>query len=349
MGWCSEPKAPDNNPGLIASAQMNQEIAREQLAMGREQFEWAKQNAVTDREMLEPILQQQMRIADTQEARSAEQYDYWSQKYKPLEEKIVDEALTFNEKAEQEKMAGRAGADVEQAFDAARGQTRRELGRYGINPASSSALRAAGTLGDEEALAKAGAMNNSRLQSKAMGMAMMADAANMGRNLAGQSNSAAALALQAGGAGQGNIMGQTQNAVASRGLGNQNFSNAIGANTSAGNLYNSDFNTRVQSYGTQSAAYGDKMGAVSSIAGGILGKFADGGQPGDDLPSVAMRRSGGVVRGPGTGISDSIPAKLSDGEFVIPADVVKRKGLDFFEGMIKKYHEPAAQQRARGV
>jgi hypothetical protein len=59
---------------------------------------------------------------------------------------------------------------------------------------------------------------------------------------------------------------------------------------------------------------------------------------------------GGVVRGPGTGTSDSVPtdvastdgniydAYLSDGEYVVPADVVMQKGTEFFDGLIDKYH-----------
>jgi hypothetical protein len=41
--------------------------------------------------------------------------------------------------------------------------------------------------------------------------------------------------------------------------------------------------------------------------------------------------TGGAVRGPGTSTSDSIPANLSNGEYVIRADVVKRLGVDFFD------------------
>jgi len=39
------------------------------------------------------------------------------------------------------------------------------------------------------------------------------------------------------------------------------------------------------------------------------------------------RASGGLVTGPGTGTSDSIPALLSNGEYVLPAKVVKRVGV----------------------
>ena len=47
-------------------------------------------------------------------------------------------------------------------------------------------------------------------------------------------------------------------------------------------------------------------------------------------------RKRGEVRGPGTGTSDSIPARLSDGEYVIPAEVVRRKGTDFFDKLLNE-------------
>jgi hypothetical protein len=64
-------------------------------------------------------------------------------------------------------------------------------------------------------------------------------------------------------------------------------------------------------------------------------------------------KNGGMLRGPGTGISDSIqahntstgqPVKLSNGEYIIPADVVATKGKEFFDNIVRKYHTPAALQ-----
>ena len=43
----------------------------------------------------------------------------------------------------------------------------------------------------------------------------------------------------------------------------------------------------------------------------------------------------GEVEGPGTGTSDSIPALLSDGEFVFTAKAVKNIGVDRLRKMMK--------------
>ena len=50
---------------------------------------------------------------------------------------------------------------------------------------------------------------------------------------------------------------------------------------------------------------------------------------GTPLGTQIKRAEGGLVTGPGTGKSDSIPARLSNGEFVINADMVKKLGLPF--------------------
>jgi len=46
-----------------------------------------------------------------------------------------------------------------------------------------------------------------------------------------------------------------------------------------------------------------------------------------------------LVEGPGTGTSDSIPALLSDGEFVFTAKAVKSIGIDKLRKMMKQAEE----------
>lgn len=49
------------------------------------------------------------------------------------------------------------------------------------------------------------------------------------------------------------------------------------------------------------------------------------------------KAGGGMIRGPGTSTSDSIPARLSDGEYVIPAAVVNALGKEFFDKLLAAY------------
>lgn len=74
----------------------------------------------------------------------------------------------------------------------------------------------------------------------------------------------------------------------------------------------------IQSQGQAQPVPPQQLGASPAQAGG-LPPMAQGGP----LPEKAARKDGGI------------PIMAHEGEFVIPADVVRRKGTDFFEKMIQ--------------
>jgi len=77
----------------------------------------------------------------------------------------------------------------------------------------------------------------------------------------------------------------------------------------------------------------------SSSSSSDTGSGTGGGNDGQGGDSSSYK-SGGKVKGPGTGTSDSIPAMLSDGEYVIPADVVEALGIPFFDSLRQQFHTP---------
>lgn len=65
-------------------------------------------------------------------------------------------------------------------------------------------------------------------------------------------------------------------------------------------------------------------------------------------PASQGSRHQGHVRGPGTATSDSIDAKLSDGEFVLPADTVRTVGAKTLRDLVTATHEPSGKPPRRG-
>ena len=66
----------------------------------------------------------------------------------------------------------------------------------------------------------------------------------------------------------------------------------------------------------------------------------------DKVMDVAIEFSGsGPVEGPGSEISDSIPARLSDGEFVFTAKAVEELGADNLMSMMKEAEAKADERR----
>jgi len=81
------------------------------------------------------------------------------------------------------------------------------------------------------------------------------------------------------------------------------------------------------------------------------GQVPDMGQASMTSPVAGM--GGGYLNGPGTGRSDSIgtinetngaPVSVSNGEYVIPAHVVRAKGQEFFDNLLRRYaNEPKGE------
>ncbi len=80
------------------------------------------------------------------------------------------------------------------------------------------------------------------------------------------------------------------------------------------------------------ASYGAAVGAgQAALTSGLTANQAS--VKAFSASSGVMAAEGGLITGPGTGTSDSIPARLSNGEFVIPAKKVAEFGSGFFEGI----------------
>ena len=73
---------------------------------------------------------------------------------------------------------------------------------------------------------------------------------------------------------------------------------------------------------------------ASSVAQAVASAFNGGsGNPAQDAGAAPGFARGGFVRGPGTSRSDSIPAWVSNGEFINNARSVRHYGADFFEAL----------------
>jgi TP901 family phage tail tape measure protein len=92
--------------------------------------------------------------------------------------------------------------------------------------------------------------------------------------------------------------------------------------------FSSDENVKVAMKNNFSSLFG-AIGAVGST--GLMGPFGKLiGVAGNLVPKKA---NGGYISGPGSGTSDSIPARLSNGEYVIRAKAVKAIGTDALDKM----------------
>lgn len=73
------------------------------------------------------------------------------------------------------------------------------------------------------------------------------------------------------------------------------------------------------------------------------------GKPVKKANGGKVHRGKGKVKGPGGPVDDKIPAMLSNGEYVLPADTVSKVGIKNLDKLVKTTHVPAEQQRKYGL
>lgn len=372
----------DSNEGLKASANASLQIADKQKQSADEYLSFQKQQYAELKPLADKLSQaqldtmaQQSDIAAKNEARAQEYSDYEKNTYRPLEKSIVDEANNYDTKAKQEEMARQGIADVATAYDAQKKQALDTLSQYGINPNSNRFAAINAQLARGEAADKAGVATNARTNAEQLGYARKLDAASLGRNLASNASTAYGVSLNA--SNSANASGN--NALATSGspgaslssgygaysgmLGNSSNS-YYGAGSTFGKQYAADSQLTAAKYGGIGSAAGQFLGSgmgqsalgslggmISSGAGGlgsmlssagsaIMSYLADGGE---------APRKRGAIRGPGGPVDDKIPAMLSNGEYVLPADTVKAIGVKKLDKLIKQTHTPAATQRRQAI
>jgi len=345
---CSDPPPP---PDLSGMAESSTEIARIQQETAQEQLAWAREQDTMNRETLGRVLDVQLPAMQDQFENAREDRARWENTFRPLEDQFVQEAQGYDTPERRREEMGRASSTVAQHFDAQRRNALQRLEGYGVDP--SQTRNAALDIGvrTAQAAAQAGAATQASNRVEDVGRAMRGDAINMGRGLPSQAAQGYGGATGSGAAavgGANQTTGTSANALTS-GLG---FSGqALQGYGQAAGINNAGFQNQMQSW---QAKQDQTMGMINAAAG-VGGMFmADGGDvpDGDQLITrdgyaLPYDRDGKVPEmgmGDGSGIDDAVPAQLSEGEYVIPADVVKAKGTEFFDKIVERYHTPAAQQ-----
>jgi hypothetical protein len=353
--------------GLSANAAATAEVARIQADSAREYLDFQKQQYAELRPLAESIslaqldvMDQQMNIADANEARAAEYSAYEKETYRPLEKSLVEDANNYDTEAKREELARRGMADVADAYENQRRQALDTLARYGVNPNSNRFAAINAQLSQSQAADTAGVANNARTNAEQLGYARKLDAASLGRNLASNASTAYGIATSAGNSAVNS--GESSLSTASApgtalggayGSFSTQMGNAGSSYTNSGNLYGQGYRIAAQQEQNANSALsglvgmglkaglgyatGGGAGALSALTGV---KFADGGK-------VHVGKGG--VSGPGGPVDDKIPAMLSDGEYVLPTDTVKAIGKNKLDRLVAQTHTPAAVQRRRSA
>jgi hypothetical protein len=293
------PPAPQPDPNIGQAAAANAEVAREALAFQKQMYEESKPRQQRLDDIVDQVVRQQLGIQEKQAGQADDYINYMKSTFRPVEQRLAQEAMDFDTEARREELAGRAAADVRQAFGAERERIAREQQAYGIDPSSGRAAGVARKLGIAEAGATAGAMNAARTAARTEGRAFKFDVSGLGRGLPGAGATASSVALQAGNAATGNAALPGQNARADAGLMQEGFRTGIAGHSAAGNIYTNLYDAQLRGWGAQqqadAAASAGLWGGLGTLGGAAIYRWG--------LPAAftsaraAKRRQGRVIEG----------------------------------------------------
>jgi hypothetical protein len=353
MGKKSSPKPPDLTP----LANILQQQGDQAWQIGQEQLAWSREQDAKNRELLDQVLGIQMPAMENQARWAQEDRQRYEGVFQPIEDDLIRD---FQEYGSPERMGverGRAMADVASNFDAQRRNALQRLESYGVDPSMTrnAALDVGVRTAQAAAMAAAGTNATRNVEDKSR--ALRADALNIGRGMpsqVAQSYGQAVAAGQSGLGGANSTFGTSSGAMGSpgqwAGMGMQ------GMNQS-GNMLSQGFSNQMQAHNANMQASQGLMSGIGGLAGMAMG-LADGRRPVDQaIPTTPGHIAGGP--GDGSGIDDQVPAtivnpktgakvmdaRVSTEEYIIPADVVAAKGVEFFDKLLARYHTPAAEQR----
>ncbi len=331
----SAPDPPDYDAlvrGSLESTKIWEQVAREQL-------DWAKSQDVANREILERVLDiqlPQMEAAFEQAQADRQRYE---QTFQPIEDDLIREFQTVGSEADKERYAAERIADVRTQFEAQRRNQLRELEDYGIDPSQTRSQALDLGFRAQEAATAAFEANRGREGREQLGRALRSEAINIGRGMPAQVAQAQGIVNQTAGGAVANATGTTNTGVNAYGsavpyanMGQQGYMNAA-------NIQNMGYQNALQEYQANAAGSNAMWGGIGALGGALAGGlrynsedgwgwggFAEGGEVPEDMAPAPQ---------PG----DEYPVMLSDNEFVIPADVVKKKGTEFFDKLLDKYKD----------
>ncbi len=322
---------------LSADANQMRDWAQSMWDSGQQEMQQIGEYAQNFMGMAMPAAEEMFSWASTQR-------DRFNEYVMPQMQSLFTEAELYASKGEEDRQRGAAIQDVKAATEAQRETQLRKLEGYGVDPSMTRHASLDRQAGTAEAALSALAANQAGERTKQIGRDLRTQAIDVGTGFLNDANASAVNAANVGstGANVGNAAAQSgimlqQGALPYMQQAGYDTSGAAGiVDTSYGRELDSAADRRAAEGGM--GGIGGMLGAGLSFIPGIgpaLGAAASAAEGGvvAVLPGYAH---GGEIQAPGDGNDDAGVIRISDGEYVIPADVVMKVGSNHFDKLIEK-------------
>jgi hypothetical protein len=254
-------------PDYSAVAAANKEAAEIAAGVAREQLAWAREQYTQDREITQQFLDVMLpNMVAESEAGQRERARY-QEVFQPVEDALAREAADYASPERMALEAGKAQADVAQAFDAQRRGALAMLESYGVDPSMARAGALDRSARITQAAASAGAANAARTQVENVSRALRGEVINIGRGYPGSIAQAYTTAQQAGGGAVQSNLQTTASGANTMGTGMQ----WTGLQSGFQQNWGQNLASQGQTWAAAQQARSQAVAGIGSAIGGLAG------------------------------------------------------------------------------
>lgn len=261
------------DPQIGKAALMQAQTGNDWLSFAKDQFAVGNERQKTIDDLANKVTAEQLKTQQQTNQWAQEDRDRTKSVFQPLEDKFIETANNYASPEKQQAAAAEAVADVRQQGRLSTEANARTMAGMGVNPNSgrwNATSRAQDTL---TGLSAAGAANTARQAIRDKGLALQADAINMGKGLASSTASAYGLGLNAGNSAMGNKTAANQAWQGNNAIMGQGFSGAMQGYAGQGSTLNQSWSNQIAANNAANASAGGLMSGIGSLAGAGLMVF----------------------------------------------------------------------------
>lgn len=314
-GSAPAPPPPPDYSGIAAtnaeSARMAKDSADQDLAFRRQVYEEGRPRQEALQDLATQVANQQMGIAETNETRANQQWQYYNDTYRPtelasavdafggqyLDQSQSDEAsrilsgeielspgeaqrrLYGLSRSAEDRASSQATTRAEASTNASTAQAMRAVQRMGGDP--NRVATAAADLASRQALTRVSASNQAREGVRGQAMGLRTGVANFGRNMPNTAGQAFGLATQAGSSATANSAGAANAGLPAAQFMAGGYGSQMGAAglkqqgaLGMGGLMNGGYSGQISGYGAQQQAQAASDGQTMAAVGTAVGVAA---------------------------------------------------------------------------
>ena len=267
--------APTPDPNIGLAALENAQLGKDWLDFAKDQFEIGNNRQEAIDKISSQISGAQLESLTHNNAMAKEQWDIYQKEYRPLEQKMLEEAQNYDSPERQAAEAAKARSEVMQNASVMQKSAQRNMQRMGVNPNSGRFQENSAAMGLDTALGAAQAENAGRQKISDMGIMLRKDAANFGRNMPGTAAQAYSVGNSAGQGAMGAALGAHGAWQGNQNIMGQGFQGAMSGNSSMAGILNQQYGNQMQGWMAQQQAGSSGAAGLGSMVG-MLGSAAIG-------------------------------------------------------------------------